>query len=300
MNSVLAYGHVRLKHLEPDEVCDSLLAIFEASEFGEAKDYLWKHLSQLESDCACLQIIGEKQNRIKSQSRTEEKAHCQDILKALQSLQDAKVLPVISISVEHLVQLPPIAPTVSNEKRSHAVKQQISTIEEELHHSQNEVRRTLAAIEDAQKKMTDEMAHLRHKLETLHDIPEMQDTSPDPRSSTPDPKKLHTSYPLRPSYANAANEGLRRSGQARQRAQISAPLKNTEPRNPADLKRKRLKVVTGTQKCENSFCSAPEVGCVFVSNVMKNTQLESVRKHLDTHCDGVKNVRQWSLTRMLM
>ena len=50
VNSVLGYGHVRLKHMDPEEVCESLLSTFQAWEFPKAKDKLWKSVPHEGSD----------------------------------------------------------------------------------------------------------------------------------------------------------------------------------------------------------------------------------------------------------
>eukprot|EP00914_Ancora_sagittata_P034893 GHVO01070354.1.p2 GENE.GHVO01070354.1~~GHVO01070354.1.p2 ORF type:complete len:125 (+),score=8.19 GHVO01070354.1:24-377(+) len=58
--------------------------------------------------------------------------------------------------------------------------------------------------------------------------------------------------------------------------------------------RKKRKVVTGTQECEDSFRGAPEVRSLFVSNVAKETLVDKVQKHIGDRCDGLISVRLWS------
>eukprot|EP00914_Ancora_sagittata_P016431 GHVO01032684.1.p1 GENE.GHVO01032684.1~~GHVO01032684.1.p1 ORF type:complete len:214 (+),score=25.64 GHVO01032684.1:140-781(+) len=85
-NAVIGYGQVRLQHLTPDEVCESLLSTFETLEFRAAKDELWKAIEDEGSDG--LKFIGDKQNGNDSSSRTTAEAHCKDY-KALKELVDA-------------------------------------------------------------------------------------------------------------------------------------------------------------------------------------------------------------------
>ena len=92
------------------------------------------------------------QCRNNSCSRTAAKAHCQDILKAIQDLVDAKVRVEIAVDIEDLDQLPPITPKIklSQRKRCAVYESQVSRLEEELKQSRNVIQDSLVSIQETQ------------------------------------------------------------------------------------------------------------------------------------------------------
>ena len=291
VNSVLGFGHVRLKHMDPEEVCDSLLSTFEVWEFGRAKDKLWKSVQHEGSDGA--EILGEKPNGNEPScltTRSAAKVDCQDLLKALRELDAAGALPDLAVSVDDLVQLPPIAPQleISCHKRQVAWDTQVSRLEDEIHQSQDALKDTLASIQEAQERMAEEMTQVRHRLDA-----QALSVGSEPRSSTPDLKKPRTTlrYAPRPTFADVVREETGSSGS--RDVQSALPM-DTLPWTVAGRGRRKRKVVTGTQECKDSFRGAPEVRSLFVSNVSKDTLLEEVRKHIGDRCDGLISVRLWS------
>ena len=163
VNPVLSYGYVRLKQASCEEVCDSLFSMFEEWEFGKAKDALWEHIAKGRSDD--LRIIGEKQKRKGSSTRSAAMAHCQDLLKALQELDDRGALPPLAVEVEDLMELPPITPQLIALKRQATMDKHLSMVEEELHQSHDAVKETLASIQEAQRKMAEELVQLHQRLD---------------------------------------------------------------------------------------------------------------------------------------
>eukprot|EP00914_Ancora_sagittata_P016438 GHVO01032702.1.p1 GENE.GHVO01032702.1~~GHVO01032702.1.p1 ORF type:complete len:308 (-),score=38.55 GHVO01032702.1:85-1008(-) len=257
--------------------------MFEALEFREAKDELWKRVEEERSDC---DIIGEKQNRNDSSSRTAAKAHCQDVLRALKELEDAGALPGLAVCVEDLKELPPIAPAISHQKRQRALDTQVSNIEDELHQSQDEVKQTLTSIQEAQKMLSEDMTELRRRLDDPVFL--------GPQSSTPNQRRHGASIqsPPRPTLPEVRGESGPRG--PRNRRTDSAQAGSGSQWNTVVRNKRKKKVVTGTQECEEAFSGAPEVRNLFVWNVAKNAEVEKVRKHIEDRCDGVVNVRVWS------
>lgn len=286
VNPVLGYGLVRRVHLTTEELCESLLSTFEGWEFRAAIDDLWKFFDDERSDGE--EILGEKptQDPSRAITRSVAKADCMVVLKALKDLDDADALPDIAVSVKDLAELPPIAPhlEVSSYKRQVVWDTQVSNLEDELHQSQDALKNTLTSIEDGQKRMAEELAQVRHQLESLD--AQVQSVPLDPRSSTPDLKKT---IPHR-TYADAVSEEPGRDT----RRQNTDQLPNSRPWTYPAPRRRKPKVVTGTQECVDTFRGAPEVRSLFISNVRKDTEAEKVKRYIEDHCDGVICVRQWS------
>jgi len=177
VNSVLCYSYARLKQAQQasrEEVCDSLFLIFENWEFGRAKDVLWEHIARFRSDD--MDIIGEKQKRNRSSTRSAAVAHCLDVLTALQDLEEAGALPELAAEVEDLMELPPITPQPITQKRHAAIDKHLSLVEEELHQSQDAMKETLICIQETQRKMVEELAQLHQRLDA---------STPEPPTSTP-------------------------------------------------------------------------------------------------------------------
>ena len=164
----------------------------------------------------------------------------------------------------------------------------MSNLEDELHQSQDALRQTLASIEDGQKKMAEELTQVRCQLETLDSLAHSA-TASDPRSSTPDPKKKRPTNlcPPRPEYASVTGLNI-------QKVQQDTSKQPTKIIPGPRRKRNRMKIVTGTQECEDAFHGAPEVRSLFISNVTKETQLSTVEKYLHARCNGLICVRKWS------
>lgn len=293
VNSVLAYGHVRLKYVSPEEVCESLASTFEGYEFRAAKDELWQNIEEKEGSDG-IKIIGQKQNRNNSCSRTAARANCQDVLKALKDLEDAGILPDLAVCVEDLVELPHIAPQLelSHQKRRAACDSQLSEMEEELHQTQTLVQESLASIQEAQKTMAADLVQLRQRL----DAPAFPGTRSTP-SCQQKPRSTRSVSASHPEFEGADRVVHDELGPRGSRSGYMRSIHpKSEPPAWSTVKRrkKKRKIVTGTQECVDSFCGAPEVRSLFVWNVSKDTEPEKVKKHIANQCDGIVSVRAWS------
>ena len=129
------------------------------------------------------------------------------------------------------------------------------------------------------------MAELRQRLDT----PVFP--GPGQRFSTPPGRqKLRSTPASRPEVADRVMHDEPEARGSRTKIEPSGPPAWSTVKG----RRKKRKIVTGTQECVDSFCGAPEVRSLFVWNVSKETKTENVQKHIADRCDGLVSVRSWS------
>ena len=168
--------------------------------------------------------------------------------------------------------------------------QLVTHLEEELHESQDSMKQVLASIQDTQSRMAEELTQVyicqqrSHYTETQVHL--SVHVPPEPLHSTPEMKK--SIIQRSPTYDNVDQESARHTRQSKSKPPNSMPWTYPTPR------RRKAKKVTGTQESTDSFCGAPVVRSLFLSNVAKTTQVETVTKYIEARCDGLICVRQWS------
>jgi hypothetical protein len=281
VNPVLSYGYVRLKERQAhEEICESLLSMFEDWEFGRAKEALWEFIEKEKSDDK--DIIGVLQRRNSSTTRSAAEAHCQDLLKAMKNLMDARGVPMLAVSVHDLMDLPAIMLQWIAQKRRSVAEKETSLVEQELQQSQAALKESVSSLHDMQKRMTEELELLRQRLDErgTEASPSLTQTCPTRcekpavvASSAPSPTdrrptKVHPEY-----------------------------VANLEPQPWLDGRRRRKrKTVTGaaTDEDSGSFSGAHEVGSVFIFHATKNSTEDAVRRWVQRQGVDVVNIRQMS------
>ena len=270
VNPVIAYGYARLKNKGDatlEDVCDALLLIFEDLEFRWAKDALWQHIEEERGDCK--DLLGEKPQRNSSKLRTAAIADCQDLLKAIQVLDDKDALPRLAVGIGDLLELPPITPQHIQHKRQAALDQHVSVVEEELHQSQDAMRETLASIQEAQQKMAKDLAQLQLHLAR-------SDAQPAPLAPPPSP--IHDrghSTPRVDEEKEAVIPAGAPAGESEHRKET--PWNTVRP----PRRRRTVKVVTGTETADaddqGTLRGALAVGSLFVFISRKDSTDDAVR-----------------------
>ena len=281
VNAVLSYGCVRLKEGQAhEEICESLLSMFEDWEFGRAKEALWKFIEKEKSDDKG--IIGDLQKRKSSTTRSAAEANCQDLLKAMKDLMDARGLPRLAVSVHDLMDLPAIMPQWIVQKRRSVAEKKTSLVEQELQQSQAALNESVSSLHDMQKKMTEELELLRQRL--------------DERGTEACPSPTQTSPTLCEKPAAAASSAPTPADRrpTKVRPEHVASL---EPQPWMDVRRRRKrKIVTGaaTDEDSGSFSGAREVGSVFIYHATKNSTEDAVSRWVQRQGVDVINIRQMS------
>eukprot|EP00914_Ancora_sagittata_P011674 GHVO01022608.1.p1 GENE.GHVO01022608.1~~GHVO01022608.1.p1 ORF type:complete len:338 (-),score=24.35 GHVO01022608.1:248-1261(-) len=267
VNPVLGYGYVRLKNTTFQETRDSLLATFENHEFGSAKDVLWSHMEAEKGNCAGL---GKKPTRRNSTTRSSTYADCEDVLKALLSLEQSGHLPTLAVSVDDLLVLPPILPQLSYSRRVTAQ----DDAQDQVRLSQE----AMTSIQEAQERMSAELSKMRKRLD------ESGAVSSDSAPVQPNPRMRH-----HPFTTDKASESGRTYSDVTSnrppRREVNPPPPPLHP--PQDgwnkvKRRRKPKVVTGTATDgdQGRFLGAPPVGSLFVFRVCKEATAEDLQQWL--------------------
>ena len=268
VNPVLVYGYLRLKKASYQETRDSLIATFGDSEFGHAKDALWQHLQDEKGDCK--RFLGEKHKRKNSTARTATQADCEDILKALSTLEKSGKMPPLAISADELLFLPPVMPQLIHSKR-HSLA--LEDVQEQVRLSREDMKRSLASFHEAQEKMATELLQLRTRLDEPHNLDSIA-------ASVKPPSLMQVMPPAQPdvapnrTYANVTT--TRPSGR-----ENDPPAKFRQ--DWTKVKRRKVKVITGTQTGgdQGRFLGSPPVSSLFVFRVQKGATVADLRQWLE-------------------
>ena len=157
------------------------------------------------------------------------------------------------------------------QKRMTEAELKVSELQEDLkqtHTLQCAVQDALASMQEAQRSMASDLATICQLLNTP------RDPSIESQLVTPT-----TDLSVQPDSGPEEHD----------QGDKSSPFTVVQSK-----RRRRKKIVVGTEDCCESFRGAPEVRSVFVWNVSKDTSVEQVRSHIEKNCDGVVSVRQWS------
>lgn len=265
VNTALSCTWIAMQTNPADVVASLMATRFTASAIKEAKKMLWDSL-----DADARAKLGRRKSRRDTEGRTSSEAHCKDIVIALGKLDGMSALPVIAVNALDVHLMPKLGVQKPEENGNGAVNTETKCVMERM----EAVEKLCSEL----KSMVADIAHQSHQssmpLQTEH------------RHRM----KLHGVVPRN----DLQHEILKQSGQDKR----YAPCPDTDKKEPSysamaaecgngewkvvGSRKKRPKVIKGTQEASGKFKGAPErQQDIFLYRVDKECDADDVKSMLN-------------------